>query len=414
MSIDASWLEDTDKYLWEKYLKLFSAEHLIWLSDEFEKFAGPEGEVVNAETAVEISTDWNRANQTLQNAKPAPDVVDELMIEIVRGQAKPEYLNFEQLIAFVHGSERKVIEADPLAGFSVDEVESLTAVFKEFCDKVPGKKALLTRDIFDVLQSLGNELLALEAQNRIIEFIKLSDKDNSGDIDYNEFLQLMRKVQLYDEHMKREEEHKLIVNSGFSEEEIDNWQQLFIFYQDEDGTFSEQHLRALLEAIDITMNTDEKKQLHVMIQEAQQTFKSEDGSDSTKPFTFGEFLMLFRKLMDADFALMATSTNQIIKDRKEEEVYLSPEEIEARNAKEAQEKHTGHPSWVRRLIDTKTKRRASLARRGSKEIVRRGSKDGIHPVIRRLSKEGISRRGSKESMPGSRKRTIGSKDSVRE
>lgn len=409
MSIDASWLQDTDKYLWEKYLKLFTAEQLIWLSDEMSKFAGPAGELVHHEIAVEISADWNRANQTLQNPKPTPDVVDELWTEIFRGRATPEYVNYEELIAFVYASERRVIKADQFAGFGMDELESLTAAFKEFCDKVPGKKALLTRDIFDVMQSLGNDLSGNDfMQNRIHEFIKEADVDQSGDIDSAEFLQLMRRIQLHDEDMKREEEHKLIVESGFSEEEIDNWQQLFIFYQDEDGTFSEKHLRSLLEAIDVTLQPDEKKQLHVMIEEVQKAVKSEDGSDCTKPFTFGEFLSLFRKLMDMDFALMETSTRQLTKDRKEEEVYLSPEEIEARNAAEAEHPAGAQPSWFRRLIDTKTKRRATLARKGSKEIVRRGSKDGINPIIRRISKEGIRRRSKeKEEMAAK-----GSKDSA--
>lgn len=352
-------------FMWEKYLKHFTNEQLNWISEFFEDFSQENDGYITKEQAAHIATVWVEDHYQCDNSAPTPKDVQEIIVEVVGRPA--DWLTFEHLVFFVAKCEHRILKADQRAGFSESDVLTYKETFLAFCKGESNKTALTTIDIFEVLEDMGYDNLTLDQKQLIRGFIAEADIDKSGDIDLMEFLQLMRKVNASQAEMDRQSEHEFIKEANFNDGEVDSYHDLYNHFSGEDGNFSQMDLREVICNLDIELDLERKKQLDQLIQSVK---KRKDGvlkKDANKNrrgsqegpnvvlLTFGEFLLLFRKMMDIDFAGMNAKSAEIIAAQEEEKRYLSPEEYEAkrRESLDCQLQANKTSSWVKRMIEKK-------------------------------------------------------------
>jgi Ca2+-binding EF-hand superfamily protein len=359
ISIQSTDIVDTPEFMWQKYLKHFTSPQLDWLSAQFDSYDENMAGMISLEDAIYVVMSWMKYSYRCENPEPTDDMVKAALESCSRGQL--DNLTFEHVVSFTKHCERKILNIDGMAGFPEDDVLEFKSVFKDFCkqkgidggDKPP---ALSTLDTFAILEELGRDCGEKESQERVIEIIKEVDENKSGDLDFLEFLHLLRQVQAQDANTARKREKELIQQSGFSDSEVEKFHQLFDLYQGQDGTFTVESLREMFTKIEITMTPERRKYLAGMVHKV----------TDNNLLTLGEFLVLLHDLLEEDFAEMRSSANVVPEraaynplssnnsqwDDEEFKTHkLTPEEwIEKHRAKLA----LGHGcNWVTRMIKKK-------------------------------------------------------------
>lgn len=353
------------QFMWEKYLKHCTAEQLNWLSEEFENNEKDVHGGMPIEEAVRIVEDWIVLTHECENPTPDPAAVKECRAAALGSRGVT--MGYEQLVTFVSLCEQRVLQADRKAGFSEMEVLELKAAFLEhatdrgFNDKT--RLSLSTLDTFNVLTTLGRNCASPRYQKNVIEVIKQVDKDKSGDLDFEEYLQLVRKVQMSDAAISRQNEHAQIHSSGFSDEEIEGFQELFMYWSTPDNKFKFQQMLSLLDSMEMTLDQQLKRQLLEIIKvEAGANY--DNSKEDSECIIFGVFLMVLRRLFEKDFAGIRGHSQDLFDMRAEEQKYMSPEDWQTRRHKsieaEIKEQQKG-ATWIRRMIDKKedTQKRVS-------------------------------------------------------
>lgn len=377
-SVSSMFSEDLENpnYMWEKYLKHFTNEQLNWLSEYFEEMGqweisqSCEEGFVSKEQAAHIAAAWCEEHYSCDNPRPAVNDVNDIILEVA-GQ-NLDYLAFDHLVFFVAKVEGRVLRADTRAGFSETEVLTFKETFVDHCRGESNKNALSTLEIFEVLEDLGYDNFTMDQKNLIRTFIQEVDFDKSGDIDLLEFLQLMRKVYVSQAQMERQNEHEHIRDSKFTDAEIDSYHDLYNHFANDDGTFSQMNLREVIQNLEIDLDVERKKQLDQMVNSVlkKPNRRLKQGDKPQDLLTFGEFLLLFRKMMDVDFADIVTISIETVRKDEDEQRYLSPEEYEAKRrtslGSQLQENQTR--SWVKRMIEKKEDKRTKIAARNSVTI----------------------------------------------
>jgi Ca2+-binding EF-hand superfamily protein len=88
-------------------------------------------------------------------------------------------------------------------------------------------QGLKTRQVFDLLGALNSRPESVQDQQRVIGYIKITDVDGSGTIDFLEFLQLLRLVQEHETRIMRMREMDLIHSTGMTPQQIDGLREVF-------------------------------------------------------------------------------------------------------------------------------------------------------------------------------------------
>lgn len=352
--------KDGESLQWVKYLKHFTADQLNWLADHFDIFVSDDESKISIEEAVDVVADWNRKYYHLRNPFPSDKIVQNVLLHLKdlgiedksQREEKERRVTFKQLVRFVGLCEHQCIEEDEGAGYSQEEVREFQDIFSAHADKA-NVQALKTNEIFEVFEDMGRQLTA-EDQNFLIEVIKKVDLDKSGDIDFLEFLQLMRNTQLHDLAGRRQREHRLIVQSGFSDAETLSFQELFNFWRDPSGNFTLRQLRELFKNIDISMTNERRKKLAELVQLTLDATQLE-----THALSFGEFLSLMQQMISSNDPVgLQETSRKVIAEREKEALYMSPEACETRRQNSLGQilrssRSTGSAiSWVHRMNDS--------------------------------------------------------------
>merc|ERR1711904_52833 len=169
------------------------------------------------------------------------------------------------------------------------------------------KGALSAKDIFEHLESMGRDMSSKETQKYVRNLIKEADFNHSGDIDFGEFLHLMRLLELNDQMKRRQRNHDLITRSGFSDEEIDAFHGYFMSLSltTEKGQIQKE-LRNSLDNLGSKMSDKARKQLAEMICE------TVAGFESNTSCSFGEFVALLGRLVSIDFVKIRERLSKIM------------------------------------------------------------------------------------------------------
>lgn len=321
--------------MWDDYLRHFSVYDLNWLSDAFDALQPING-CVPLESAVMITTtlvsDAFHCEQAEMDQQDAYDLLGTIMA------CEPEVatLSFKTFLAFVAAAQDKILKDDPQAGYSYQEALELKSTFKAHLRG--DANALKTQDIFDLMKSMNQEPGSHELQQKIRQLIHEVDVDRSGTIDLQEFFHFMRKVEQAKDVRERAREHLLIGESKFSQDEIQRFQELFNKYSEEseDGSFSFRDLTDILSGLSqiivssghlsegsIEITPDLKKELAGHLREVMGIGREVMKVGQTlNDISFGEFLLLFRRLVDTDFASMGMYVLRLVLERTAEAAEL--------------------------------------------------------------------------------------------
>ena len=135
----------------------------------------------------------------------------------------------------------------------------------------------------------------MQQRKRLLEMIAEIDEDNTGEIDFLEFLQLMRKFVDDREAEYMRKEKAAAQRANFSADETKLWRTIFLkFDEDKSGEFDSTEGKVLLQAVGINLNE------RTMHDEYLRLFREAD-EDQSESIDFPEFLILMRRLLDIDF-----------------------------------------------------------------------------------------------------------------
>lgn len=377
---------ESPAWTWNKYLKYFNTEELNWLSENFESLSS--GNRISVADAVEICVGWNEQNHCCKVSEPSEEMVERALYQIrTGGERAVAYINFEKLIQFVRICEKEVLMKDELAGWDEGSIDELSMVFKLHCKggeilKRGCKGALSTQNIFDVLETGGRAALTHEEKKDVVEIIKEVDIDRSGDIDFEEFLKLMKKVQLMDGTVERKREHDLIEACRLSDSEIAGYQETFDLHCGDEGFGLKQFCKLFRGFRDWgpeeTQRVGEKMR---SIVDSRRNLYPED-SETDPILSFGEFITLISRLIDEDFDGIKSQSDQMAVKLKQEEK-RSAATLDLGTLIQVKRR----VSWVRTMIQHKTNSQASI---NHKQYLSICSKRGLSDeLLKRFSEEEI-------------------------
>merc|ERR1719240_1411037 len=206
------------------------------------------------------------------------------------------------------------------AGFSKEEVDNYKETFEEYDKSGDGELSL--KELVPVLSALGHEPKTVIQRNKLTSILAEVDTDGSGEIGFDEFLQLMRKF--IDQSMAEQliKERDIIAKTRFDQDEVAQWREIFLkFDTDGSGAFDTDEGKVLLQAVGINLNE------RTMHDRYLQLFH-EVVRDRDEAMDFPEFLLMMRLLLDLDFGGIATRMG--IKDHDNEEQSLAEKKKEER------------------------------------------------------------------------------------
>lgn len=165
--------------------------------------------------------------------------------------------------------------------FSITESEQMKAIFAKH--DLDNSGTIGGNEIFDLLHDVGYQPTEQEVDELFREF----DEDNSGSIDYPEFM-------LFYESFRNQERHSLRKRAGFTPEEVTEFRESFDHYdKDKGGTLSKAELWKVLDDMDWAPKTKEaQKRLEKIMDEAD--------ADGSETYDFQEFLWLMRAFLEVE------------------------------------------------------------------------------------------------------------------
>jgi len=207
------------------------------------------------------------------------------------------------------------------AGFTEDEARDYKKHFAAHCGIAEHLLRTITLEefpeiplgeVYDLLKRVGQQPRTQLQMDRWKDVLRDADEDKSGTMDFMEFLFLLRKFRDEADTATLMKEKSMADSCRFTEAEVETFRQIFAdFDRNGDERFDLSEVETLLRRIGVDL--DEKKQ------ELEQLFCVVAGS-VTGFLDFAEFLLMIRKLLDADFgglhALCAGSGDTTSRTRK--------------------------------------------------------------------------------------------------
>jgi len=205
-----------------------------------------------------------------------------------------EYLGYDEFCDFVTKYRRlELVEFKRRAGFTVEEVEAYEQCFQEF--DTDGGGDLSLKELMPLLEQLGRAPKTVIQRDKLTTLLAEVDGDKSGLLDFEEFLQLMRKFIAESDAEQLAKEKEVIKRTDFGTDEVSQWRAMFEQF-DSDGNmeFDIDEATKLLRVAGIPMDAS-------LINEFQKIFHRVD-EDRNGTVDFPEFLLLIRALVDVNFA----------------------------------------------------------------------------------------------------------------
>merc|ERR1712226_616846 len=169
-----------------------------------------------------------------------------------------------------------------MRAFRENEIKQFRAMFNEYDEDHSG--AMSTQEIGAVLRSLGYAV----SLPIVKEAVASVDVDNSGEVDWDEFVDLMEKYRKLGLREKRR-------RCGFSDEQLETYQQAFSEYDiDKSGDIGPGELMRLLQDLGLEPRTElERMKIMGMLDRCRVI-----AEEPTEKITYFVFLRLLRTLED--------------------------------------------------------------------------------------------------------------------
>jgi Ca2+-binding EF-hand superfamily protein len=221
------------------------------------------------------------------------------MLEKAEKLVDKDELNFEGFVAFIRGYRALELEEyNRRAGFSESEVEKYRDTFNKY-DK-SGDGDLTIKELIPLLTALGREPRTVIQREKLTTILSEIDEDGSGEINFLEFLQLMRRFTNESDAEQLRKEKDIIKRTKFTPEEVNLWRDIFLKFDDDNsGAFDVTEGKTLLQAVGVNLNE------RVMHDRYLSLFRDVD-EDEDGLMDFPEFLLLMKKCIDLDFGGLQT------------------------------------------------------------------------------------------------------------
>jgi len=208
-------------------------------------------------------------------------------------------LNKEEFNHFIQKFRLVVLKQFNLrAGFSSEEVGLFREAFDE-ADK-SGDGILSLKELMPVLVDLGKEPRTIVQRDTLSRIIEEVDEDGNGEIEFHEFLQMMRKFVDESDADQLKKEKEAIERTGFSREDVASWRDIFVkFDLDGSGEYDSAEVTKLLNSVGIKCTERTMYQLFL------QRFAKAD-EDLNNSLDFPEFMLLICDLVEIDFCGIAS------------------------------------------------------------------------------------------------------------
>lgn len=274
-----------------EHSKSFSFCDITWLESRLERHVRQSGGYLELHPQ-NLIEEWLqfRWPRRLESYTPHPALMNEVAASL--GLSLQQPVTFLQVVQFVHAYQELHIENEPSAGFSEKHLKVIDARFKPFDKHGDGLKA---KELWDCLTSFGVNMKTVEDQQWIINLVRLGDKDNNGLIDFQEFCQILRKLNFRKVDKENLREHELIMKSKIAVQEASAWVQVFRRAdEDQKNELSKKQIRGLFDGIGIKWGSEGNEQIDA--------WAKEFDANNNGSWDFGEFCCLIQKMVEHDFA----------------------------------------------------------------------------------------------------------------
>jgi len=219
---------------------------------------------------------------------PRPELLEPL---IMRHEKNATFQDFLYLVGdFRKVSQRALRQKE---GFTPPEVEALQAQFEVFDkdgDGVVGGHEL--RHLIEFVEpAAGSDA---KARDRVASILAEIDTKDEKIITFQQFLKLMRKLQVAHEAEMQEKEETLAKSTGFERADVRDFHSVFTTHADLEDEITVNGIRHMLSHL-VPMKNDCK--LHIELKK----FFREADVDRSGALDFPEFLVLLRLLEDTNF-----------------------------------------------------------------------------------------------------------------
>lgn len=224
-------------------------------------------------------------------------------------------LDFDEFLVLMEQYQKEANKDDAArAFFSEDEVDEFMMLFNSYDKDRSGALSVIELD--PLLTTLGKAPKTKQEQQTLTKVLSEIDADRSGQIDFGEFLQLLRRFIDEQEHEMHKREETAMAGSGMSNEEIHGYREVFLAFDEAGrGVLGLPEIRRLLRAIGLQL--DAKK-----AEELREIFQNLDDDGDCHSLNFIEFLHMIRKLLDVNFCGIKEKVDKVLakleEDRKRE------------------------------------------------------------------------------------------------
>jgi len=299
--------------------------------EEFEKAVRQcRGEFI--ESAWRTFETWDKDHDQVLKAKEVRVLLLSLGYAATQGQAEeatkecPPNLTFWDFVDLMEVHRKKDRDvARSREGFSPVALAKLKAQFDEY--DPDGTGCIARANLYKLMSTLFPDMISnFEAHRRAKAILQMADANSDGELDFPDFLRLMRRVQNDADALLLKREREGIEASGFSHEEVKEFRKVFSMCDlDESGDICFEELRLMLQGLcpKVPEATDVLRQALEAVD-----------TDGNKELDFSEYLVLMRKIIDENW-------NNIRKEEQEAE--------ERRLAEEAERKRIADEEAARKL-----------------------------------------------------------------
>jgi len=187
-------------------------------------------------------------------------------------------------------------------GFTQPEIRRLHHQFKNH--DLDGNGVIKNKQLTDLIDSLFPKArldFAVHEQAKVL--LEAGDADADGAIDFDDFARMMRILQDEAYVEKLLEEQAAWKESGYTRSEVGEFRKVFqMFDDDSSGEISHNEVEIMFEGI-LPLDRKSLGQLHYAL-------SALDG-DGDRSLTFGEFLRLMRRLQDANWNDINTTSAEV-------------------------------------------------------------------------------------------------------
>eukprot|EP00930_Biecheleria_cincta_P097930 TRINITY_DN89603_c0_g1_i1.p1 TRINITY_DN89603_c0_g1~~TRINITY_DN89603_c0_g1_i1.p1 ORF type:complete len:397 (-),score=110.98 TRINITY_DN89603_c0_g1_i1:16-1206(-) len=281
---------------WEDFLQYFLFCELSWIAREYYSHVDAAGTEISKAGANEVVSAWIRyrwggENRSMEGLEVVPEICD---AAFAKAGINPnaETLSLTAVVKYVYHYQKLHLAAEKTAGWNRADIDAFEEVFD--CYRY-GQEQVKAKELWDILRDLGQEFPTIEEQRYLLSLVKEADADRSGSISFQELLHLMRMLQEDEKVKARQRENELLVKSGMSLEDCEEWLHVFeACCPENQGFLILSDFKGLFDVLELDYGMEESRTIAKWLKDCDE--------DSNGQIDFGEFCNLVQRMWDANFA----------------------------------------------------------------------------------------------------------------